>query len=221
MKRAYHFARGISDGQLTVDVLRSCIHTPKPVILEIGANDGQHSRWFADLFPQGRIHCFEPDPRATARWRAMIGHRPNVTLHELAIADRDGTATFHQSDGAGGRHYDASGSIRCPKNHLLVNPDITFAQNLQIPTQRLDSWCEREHVEEVDFIWMDVQGAELDVIRGGRRTLARTRTIYTEYNALELYEGQVGLAGILKELGHFSIFRLYPEDVLLRNQRCS
>ena len=52
---------------------------------------------------------------------------------------------------------------------------------------------------------MDVQGAEIDVTRGGRNALISTRYLYTEYSNEELYEGQLSLKQLLKELADFGV----------------
>ena len=77
-----------------------------------------------------------------------------------------------------------------------------------------------EHgIEHVDFIWADVQGAEVDLVEGGQRTLANTRLLYTEINDIEMYEGQITLEGLLARLPGWSVVKRYPNDVLLRNDR--
>jgi hypothetical protein len=57
------------------------------------------------------------------------------------------------------------------------------------------------------------------MIRGGQRTLSRTRYLYTEYSDDELYEGQIGLRKILEMLPDFRVVELWQDDVLLQNTR--
>ena len=66
---------------------------------------------------------------------------------------------------------------------------------------------------------MDVQGAEIDVLRGAERTLAHTRHLYTEYYEREMYAGQFTLSKLLPHLDGFEVVALFPSDVLLRNRR--
>ena len=73
-------------------------------------------------------------------------------------------------------------------------------------------------MEDIDFIWADVQGAEGDMIRGGQRALAKTRFLYTEYCNRELYEGQLSLRQMLGLLPEFEVVRRFPNDVLLENR---
>ena len=72
-------------------------------------------------------------------------------------------------------------------------------------------------IESIDFIWADVQGAEENLILGGRETINKSHYFYTEYSDRELYEGQVGLDWILNALPNFEVVERFSDDVLLRN----
>jgi FkbM family methyltransferase len=220
----------IDYGGVTEGLIRSCVGKSDPIVLEIGCNEGQTTLWFLEMFDNPTIYCFEPDPRAIARFRERVGDRPNVTLLEMAVSDRTGTIDFYQSGGrrdnewlvkAMPEGWDLSGSIRQPYRHLAVYPLVTFDQQIEVPTATLDSVCEAHDIGPVDFIWLDVQGAELDVFRGAAQTLARTRLLYTEYSNRELYRGQRGLRDMVKHLKGFSLLARYPEDALLRNDELS
>ena len=113
--------------------------------------------------------------------------------------------------------WDLSGSIKKPKLHLITHPSITFDQSITVKTSTLDDWCNDHSIEVIDFIWMDVQGAELDIFRGGKNALSKTRFIYTEYSNIEIYEGQANLPELLKHLKNFKIIIRYQNDVLLKN----
>ena len=100
---------------------------------------------------------------------------------------------------------------------MALHARIRFERSISVPIRRLDGWCEEMGVPRIDFIWMDVQGAELDVIAGGVTALRNTRYLYTECNERELYEGQVGLRGLSRALPDFRVLRRYPDDVLFAN----
>jgi len=207
--------------------LRRCVNKPNPVILEIGSNDGSHALWFCELFEQPTVHCFEPDPRAIVRFEKNVGNREGIQLYKMALSDREGEITFHQSSGERVaedgqvlcRDWDLSGSIRAPKNHLKKHSWVTFASTIKVRTTTLDAWCATQGLTQIDFIWMDVQGAELDVLRGGRETFRRASFVYTEYSNEELYAGQPSLRVLLRHLNGFRVLSRYPGDVLLAN-RC-
>ncbi|KRQ09656.1 FkbM family methyltransferase [Bradyrhizobium sp. DASA03076] len=206
--------------------LVSLLGNPSPVILDIGCNDGTDTKRFVELCPEARFYCFEPDPRAVVRFKKNLHSAlDKVRLFEIAISDRNGKIDFHPSNGDGEvEEWDLSGSIRRPKNHLAEYEWVRFDKPISVETRRLDDWSSEAKLDKIDLIWMDVQGAESDVIAGGKRALSNTRFIYTEYSDRELYEGQLSLNAILELLPSFEVVRLYPRavegDVLLRNTNC-
>jgi 2-O-methyltransferase len=211
--------------KISKEQIADLVGKPNPTILEIGCNDGTHTLWFLEIFADPVVFCFEPDPRACARFRRALGDRANVQLSQLAISDIVGRIPFHQSGGrqrsledGGVAEWDMSGSIRKPKNHLIYHPTITFDSTIDVETTTLDKWCEQQGVDVIDFLWMDVQGAEFDVFRGGANALKRTRFLYTEYSDREIYEGQGTLAQITDHLRDFEVVSTFPFDVLLANK---
>jgi 2-O-methyltransferase len=78
--------------------------------------------------------------------------------------------------------------------------------------------CEIAHV---DLIWCDIQGAERNMIAGGRQTLARTSWLLTECYSIEMYEGQATRDELLHLLGsQWALVAEWPENanLLLRNR---
>jgi hypothetical protein len=76
------------------------------------------------------------------------------------------------------------------------------------------------NVGTIDFLWMDVEGAEIDVILGGKKTLEHhVRFIYTEYADTEIHKGQIGLKDILAALPSFRFVRSYGNNALLKNTK--
>jgi FkbM family methyltransferase len=179
--------------------------------LELGAHRGTDTTWMAAI-PGVHIHAFEPDPRND------IPNLPNVTAHRMAIGAHDGPGRLIQSAEGWGQEWTFSSSIRPPKHHLDRYP-VTFRGEVDISVATLDRFCVDHGIDTIDFIWADIQGAEGDMICGGRRTLAHTRYLYTEWSDDELYEGQSSLSELVRMLPDFRVVELWPNDVLLENTR--
>lgn len=216
----------ITPGELDLTSLPELLGKDDPVILDIGCNDGSHTRKFLSLFQKARVYSFEPDPRAQERFKnKVIDER--ARLFDFALAAIDGSADFYVSGGYPSKEWeevmpkgwDMSGSIRKPAEHRKAYPWCTFDEKIEVRTQRLDTWCRAEGIHFIDFIWADVQGAEVNLIEGGPTALRQTRYLYTEYSNRELYEGQVRLSTILEMLPDFEVARRYENDVLLKNKR--
>jgi FkbM family methyltransferase len=203
--------------------VRELLGYDDPVILDVGANCGQTTIELLKVMPQATIFAFEPDPRAIARFRLNIQH-PNVHLQECAVGAMIGMITFNQSSGAEDlpnyrSGWDQSGSIRRPQSHLQIWPWVKFDTQIEVPIVTLDSWADANGIDEVDFIWADVQGAESDLVEGASRILSTARYFYTEYSNDQCYEGQIALPELVARLPDFELVRRYEWDVLFRNKK--
>lgn len=78
--------------------IKELLRKDYPVILEIGANYGTDTEEFLKMFGHLKIYCFEPDPRAIAKFKNRINDK-RCTLYELAISDKDGEVAFYFSGG--------------------------------------------------------------------------------------------------------------------------
>jgi FkbM family methyltransferase len=205
------------------------ISCPNATIVEVGANDGTHTKLFLEQFPAGRVFAFEPDPRAISKHRAAVSD-PRAVLIPKGAGRVTGRTTFYQSTGevaASDGHdwsegWDQSGSIRTPKRHLECYPWVRFEKEIEIDIMSLDEWARCGSIAFVDLIWADVQGAEADLIEGARELLQRTKLFFTEYSVEELYEGAIDLPRILELLPNFEIVQDFPNvhdgNVLLRRK---
>ena len=178
--------------------LRNWIERLQPrTIIELGAHTGQDTAWMAAI-PGCAVHAVEADPRN--RPPAELLARVHWT--SAAISDRDGEADFWGSERANDRPYPCteSSSLRRPKEHLRIWPDVTFAAKpVRVQTITLDTFA--RDLGPVDLVWADVQGAEDLMVRGGRETLARTSWLVVETSDREVYEGQLRSKEFLALLG--------------------
>lgn len=209
-----------------LDIARARLQVSRdPLIIECGANTGTDTLAFLERWPTSRIVCFEPEPRAIAAWRAAVTS-PRASLVEVALAESDGTATFHRSSGRppvdtpeSDEPWNQSGSLRRPTGHLEVWPWVEFTETITVETRSLDSWAAENSLGSIDLVWADVQGAEGDLVRGGLRTLERARYLYIETSETEYYEGQVTTAELLATLPDWRVLARFTFDVLLENRR--
>jgi len=146
----------------------------------------------------------------------LIQHT-NVHLIEAAVGADSGFVMFNQSPGA--EHidpsgWDHSGSIRKPKTHLNVWPWVKFDRQIIVSLIRLDERALDNQINDVDFMWADVQGAESDLLVGAQQVLGRTRFLYTEFSDEEWYEGQINFATLCDLLPSFSLLHKFSNDAL-------
>ena len=196
---------------------------PSPVIFDLGAHGMEEAEI---LLPQlsGRAvwHSFEANPECCASIRrhslAFLQDRADIILNEVAVSSTVGTATLYRSRKVDGQPWTPSSSIRKPKRATEQFPWMAFDDGIVVPTTTLDLYCQQHGVEHINLVKMDIQGAEVDAIRGGLLTFARTDYVLTEIGCCEEYEGQLGLEGLLDELpGKWELMEWLLGDALLRN----
>ncbi len=128
---------------------------PGGTVFDVGAHVGFYTVLSSQLTgPDGRVFAFEPLP-ANLRYlrrHCRINGCANVTVYEVAVGDRDGTARFDDSHGTGVGHLSSGGS-------------------LDVRVRALDAMIASGEVPVPDFIKVDVEGAELLVLDGAKRLL--------------------------------------------------
>jgi len=134
--------------------------------IDVGCHGGLILDEMLRLAPQGSHLAFEPLPDLAAELRRKYAGRPNVTVHELALSNTAGTATFHANRSR-------------PAMSGLQRRDDTGARDrverLQVRTERLDALVGPDR--RIDFVKVDVEGAESLVFEGARECLTRDRPI--------------------------------------------
>ena len=149
-------------------------------IVHIGAHYGEEIQEYVDNGIQ-KITVFEP---LSKNFDILANRMENVNAdiqgHQVALGSKKGTAKMFVSSGDG-----QSSSILKPKQHLELHPDVSFNGTEEVEVCLLDEY----DVGDSNFINIDVQGYELEVFRGGKKTLEKIDYIYCEVNRDEVYEG--------------------------------
>ena len=196
-----------------------------PVIVELGAYRGEDSYNFERIVncTPNLLHVMvEPDPTNYAFIEANE-HRPLGGRRRLikgAVASTGGMRTFRFSydsrDGSRG-----SGSIIEPSGHLEYFPTITFAETAEVECFTLNEIFEHENIEKIDLLWVDIQGAERDMIAGGRKALAHTRYCFMEAEDVELYAGQALKPELISLMSGWKLIEDFGFNILLENEKFS
>jgi FkbM family methyltransferase len=192
------------------------------VIFDIGACEGEDSIRYARMFTGGKIHSFEPLPCNQERVRRHFEQYDirNATLVPVALSDRRGSAQFHVSSGRPddaplGEDWDygnKSSSLLTPASDGPMHGFIKFEESITVECETLDAYCRSNTIGGIDFIHMDVQGAESLVLEGAKGMLPRTLSIWLEVSSEELYQGQKlqpEIEAFLAEQGFKLIFEEY------------
>lgn len=171
------------------------------IVFDIGACEAEDSIRYSFLFPHSTIHAFEPHKDNVRLGQEFIKkyNRTNIILTNIALSKENGTADFFLSEGKPKEATDQtnwdygnkSSSLLPPSDELKVHtPWLKFNHKISVNTLRLDTYATQHSIEEIDFIHMDVQGAELMVLEGAGDFIKKIKLIWMEVEAVELYKNQ-------------------------------
>jgi FkbM family methyltransferase len=179
------YLRGMHAPEVADFLVRRLELEPGELVFDVGASIGWYALLLSRLAPRGvEIHAFEPDPWARGLLQQNLSHNraDDVVVVDAAIGDTAGEATLHRY---GGRRRTPLGSPR--------------ADRLPVRMLRLDDYCAAQGLAQrpVGLVKLGVQGFEFQALQGARATLARCRTVLTEYAPLHLRQADVHPAGVL------------------------
>jgi len=148
-------------------------------IIHIGAHYGEEIPDYIDCGIQDMV-IFEPlEENFNILADKVKDLNANIVGHQIALGSKPGKTTMYVSD-----NEKQSSSILKPKVHLTHHPHVKFPSTEEVEVSCLDSY----DCFEYSFINMDVQGYELEVLKGGTKTLEKVDYVYCEVNRDEVYE---------------------------------
>lgn len=141
-------------------------------VMDIGANVGVYALRFArKVGPNGKVYAFEPVPEIFTRLQENItlNNTSNIIPVPIALSDRSGKAKMSVAEGLSSLF------------HHLTN------QFVEVRLMTLDEFISEHQIDRVDAIKLDVEGAELQVIRGADQTIRHFKPVMmVEINATTL-----------------------------------
>ena len=123
----------------------------------------------------------------------------NIIAHQVALGPEETTATMYVSD-----NEKQSSSLLKPKVHITHHPHVKFPETEEVEVKVLDDFDYTKY----NFINMDVQGYELEVLKGATETLKHVDYVYCEVNRDEVYEGNAYVEELDEFLSAYNMERV-------------
>jgi FkbM family methyltransferase len=158
-------------------------------VVDIGANRGQFALAARRRWPTARVISFEPLEKPASVFRRVFKRDDLLVLHEVAIGPRDELGTMHLS-----RRDDSSSLLTIMPLQDAIFPGTEEVGTVPVRVEPLAAFLDDDSIAEPALLKIDVQGYELEVLRGCEALLAKFDHVYCECSFVELYKGQA-LAG--------------------------
>jgi FkbM family methyltransferase len=155
------------------------------VVLDVGANDGPFASSLRDGGYRGRIVSLEPQSAAFERLAARAQGDAAWEVRRVAAGAEDGEATLNLAGNSS-----SSSLLEMAEQHVRSAPESAYVGTEVVPVVRLDAIRDDLVVpEDRVYLKVDVQGLELDVLRGAEGLLAQCAVVDVELSLARVYEG--------------------------------
>jgi len=137
------------------------------VLFDVGANAGEYSCLLAEHFPEAAIYSFEPSPRTYAILKNRVAHLQRVQTFCCGLSSSDSEARLYSN-------AEGSGLASMHKRRL-AHFGIAFDQSEPVTMTTVDGFSDEQSIGRIDFLKIDVEGHELEVLKGAEKRLAADR----------------------------------------------
>jgi FkbM family methyltransferase len=169
-------------------------------ILHVGAHKGEELPMYLNAnWGDVGIYLIEAQEELAIELATKVSHKRVKVLQAAVWSEDNVEMNFHVTSNS------ESSSLLDLDKHLEKYPEITEAESYSVFTKRIDSLIPRSI--SFDFINLDIQGAELEALKGLGGHLESIKWIYTEVNRLELYKNCAQIADIDLYLENFGFIR--------------
>jgi FkbM family methyltransferase len=189
-------------------LLETLRNEPIRSALDVGANVGKWSLIAAEIFPQATVYALEIIPATAAELRSRTAGQGRIKPFNLGLAEHTGTVTMR---------YHPSASAHATSTEY---PHKWEGERIACPVMRGDEFLAREGIREVDFLKLDVEGAEHLVLRGLEEVLRerRVRFVQFEYGRVNILTRFL-LKDFYELLGKYGyvVGKIFPDHVDIRD----
>jgi FkbM family methyltransferase len=176
--------------------VRLSARPPVSVIYDLGANVGTWTALARAVFPSAVVHAFEPLPQHFAGFEQRTRGWDGVVLHRVALGACPGFADMDVTS------YSDAASLLPLAPASTEYFGLTSGVRVRVPVARLDDWRGERSLPQPDLLKLDLQGYELEALRGAEATLPGVRYVLTEVSFVELYRGQPLFTEVVAFLAH-------------------
>jgi FkbM family methyltransferase len=177
-------------------------------VLDVGAYKGGFSRRVLNLYRGATVHAFEPNPEAFNELKANMLGNSEFYVYNLAVSSHTGTLNLNINRNPA----TSSALLESQHGRRYFAKFLETIKCMEVEAVTLDQWSESSLNKAVDFIKVDVQGLDLEVLKGAQRLLETSvKAVLVEVQFIKLYDecfNYYELFSFLEERG-YQLFQVY------------
>ena len=176
------------------------------IVFDVGANVGSYSKKILELNPQARIFAFEAQPKNYEILQSVS----NLQAINLALGNRDGKTILYD--------YGENDTEHAPLFPKVFGDLYAYHSPLRtfiVDMTTLDDFCSGAKIDNIDFLKIDVEGGEFDVLLGAQEMIAKRSiaVIHFEFNSMNIFTKHF-LRDFDALLPGYRLYRVCPTTLL-------
>ncbi|MCH7964454.1 MAG: FkbM family methyltransferase, partial [Bacteroidetes bacterium] len=193
----YTFNTEIKEQRLVRNIIK-----PNMIVFDIGAHLGKYTKLFSLLVgDRGKVFAFEPSPDSFVRLQKDISEltAENIFLFNTAVYSEKTLLEFHQFP----ENYSSWNGIGKPTMEDPENPQklIPHLKTIEVEAVTIDEFCEEKGIDKIDYLKLDVEGAEIYALRGMKNMLQKKAIKFIQFEiSKKMLEGLNAKASNIFEL---------------------
>ena len=173
-------------------------------IVDVGANIGQFAFMAHSIMPNLPIYSFEPDPACFEKLKqTFASHQIDGECFSIALAENQGVVNLNV--------YESSAN-----NSILFRENESALEIKEVDCSTLDVFDKQLNALKCLYLKVDVQGAELSVLRGASQFLKKCKFVQLEVSLVNAYSGNAHIADVMDFMRHAGFSCWEVLDVLRR-----
>ena len=174
--------------------------------MDVGANVGNYTSMLIELYPDCQVYSFEPHPKSAFLLKQRFKTN-KIEVFELAVSDSNGDAILYDKN--------ERGTELASLYRAALETDRGDIFSSCVRKISIDSFLKIKEINEIDFMKIDVEGAEIDVIKGCSMALSEKKIgcIQFEFNEMNVIN-RVFLRDIRALLKDYVIYRLLSKGMI-------
>jgi FkbM family methyltransferase len=183
---------------------------PQNTIVDVGAGSGEFTTMFAKAYSNAKVYAFEPIVKNFEKVKKECNGLSNVILVNKALGSATGKTEINIASNI---HASSIFELKTNEKRALFSRHVELAGRESITIPRLDD--EIPFSEKINILKLDVQGFEVEVLKGGINTLKNTSIVVCEVSNHNHYVNGAKYFQLdeLLRINGFSLFNFYPANV--------
>jgi FkbM family methyltransferase len=168
----YIYRRPPRGANLAFDLRKYCPQQSFNILFDIGANVGQTTAEFLGYFPKARVWSFEPSGELYRELGRRFARDHRVVCENIALGSAEGEARLN--------HTSVKTMFHLANPATEPPPDLLTGEFESVKITTLDSYCQNADIAFIDFLKIDTEGHDLEVLRGAQRMLSEGKVAFVQ-----------------------------------------